>query len=248
MTARGMRQAGAALVLFATGSVPLPAADGDPAAPTSRPADLSESRRNLEEAWITPLESKPGEAGPSPASGLDILRSMKVPDQFVPKMPAEKPEAVPEPARPDKAPETRPATGGLTLLRLRKAPLEGVADPIALADAVFLAGHEAEAARYYKLALSLDPIDADKAWCLYQIGNSLAESDPDAARAMFKRVIAEHSESPWSAPAAAQEAVLGWRQNSRPRELLEGFAAGARTADAEKKDAGATSRPATKTP
>lgn len=215
-------------------------------APTTRPAgDADEAdaaadpeldigvRDLMRESFSAPAESTEADARGDLSATLRRLRAMRLgAERPKPKDAEPEPEEptdttadgrTEDPAEPEPEPAEAPAPGldAATLETLRtNVPPDSVADPLALADTLFRAGHLDTAAVFYQLALRRDPSPADKAWILFQTGNSLRTRDPAAARAAYKQVMAEHAESPWAEPARTQDELIAWEQSTRPREFL----------------------------
>ncbi len=124
-------------------------------------------------------------------------------------------------APPSKPPKRTPTVSQEQLDRLRNLPAERIADPVALADALLKAGYDDEAYLFYEQALEADPPDETKAWLLFRTARSRAESDPGAAVQLYRRLIAEHPESPWSAVARSLAGLLEWYHTARPVEATQ---------------------------
>ncbi|MBS3734242.1 MAG: hypothetical protein KGY99_04875 [Phycisphaerae bacterium] len=107
----------------------------------------------------------------------------------------------------------------LETLRTKVAP-DSVADPLALADMLFKAGHDKTAGAFYRIALRRAPPAQEEAWILLQLGNCLRDDDPAAAREAYRRVIAEHADSPWTPLAEAYDGLLAWKNSARPTKLI----------------------------
>jgi hypothetical protein len=132
---------------------------------------------------------------------------------------------------PDVAPEQ--------LERLRQIPPQRIADPVSIADALYLGGHWDEAFLFYERALAAPagqvatgdsprrgdaapgPSGDGKAWLLFQAANCRRRADPAAAAALYQRLAAEHPQSPWTAVARTRLRILEWRQAERPEALGE---------------------------
>ena len=103
---------------------------------------------------------------------------------------------------------------------------EKVEDSLELADMLYVKGYLKEAAVFYQETLNRQKPDkkispGQKAWILYQTGNCLRQTDPAAASAAYKQLIAEFPDCPWAASARVQEKVLGWLVNEKPLDLLK---------------------------
>jgi tetratricopeptide (TPR) repeat protein len=141
--------------------------------------------------------------------------------------------APPEPA-PSTAPETAPPAGAgpgslasktqKTLDDLRKNTGR-VRDPLEVAELLFLSGRPADAAAFYEEALRRTSAGdaaaaADRAWILFQLGNSLREADATKAQDAYMKLIAEYPDSPWTEMARASGRLLTWYQSTRPDQLV----------------------------
>ena len=100
---------------------------------------------------------------------------------------------------------TQPA-GDPELDKLRHSKLD---NPLAAADAFFKAGRQVEAAILYEQALQ-DTKVPDKDWALLQLGACKEQGDPQAALAMYARLLAECPNSTWRRLATARQGALQW--------------------------------------
>lgn len=101
-------------------------------------------------------------------------------------------------------------------------------NPFELAEVLFLSGHLKEAAPLYAEALNRkDPNETasakDRAWILLQIANCLRNDDPPTAAKMYKQLIADYPESPWTDLARAQEKLIKWYQKDNPKDLTKEY-------------------------
>ncbi len=97
-----------------------------------------------------------------------------------------------------------------------------VEDSLDMAELLYVKGYLGEAAVFYKETLNRQKFTpGQKPWVLYQVGNCLRRSDPAAAMAAYRQLITDFPDSPWTAPAKAQEKALDWLQKEKPRELLK---------------------------
>ena len=120
---------------------------------------------------------------------------------------AEPPEAASQPA-----PATRPTLDPAVLEKLKKAPADGPAGAVALADALFRDGHVEPAGAIYESALAANPPADQKDWALFQLANCKLEQDPQAALTLYQRLAKECPDSPWAAAGAAQVRWIEWKQ------------------------------------
>lgn len=116
----------------------------------------------------------------------------------------------------------------LQMLKSKSQHPEQVTNPFQLAEILFLSGHVKEAAVFYQEALNrIDPNDAsateDRAWILFQIGNCLRKDDLPAATKMYRQLVAEHPNSPWTELAKTIEKLADWYQKDKPKELIAEF-------------------------
>jgi len=101
-----------------------------------------------------------------------------------------------------------------------------IAEPLALAQTLYRAGHFKEAALFYAIAAGrttamgrvLTP--DDKAWILLQLAECHRD-DPKIAIGVLDTLIAEHPKSIWTQAAITKRDILQWYQKDNPRQLLE---------------------------
>jgi TolA-binding protein len=111
-----------------------------------------------------------------------------------------------------------------TLKRLSEHP-DQLDNPFELAEVLFLSGHLKEAAMLYQEALTRKSNDEagsaeDRAWILFQIGNCLRDDDLSAARKMYRQLITEYPDSPWTELAKARDKLIDWYLQDEPRKLI----------------------------
>ncbi len=102
---------------------------------------------------------------------------------------------------------------------------ERLHSPFELGELLFLSGHLKDAAICYQEALSRSsPDKADPAqnrvWTLFQIGNCLRDDDLPTAMKMYRQLIAEYPDSPWTDLAKARSKLIDWYQKDNPRVLI----------------------------
>jgi tetratricopeptide (TPR) repeat protein len=102
-----------------------------------------------------------------------------------------------------------------------------IKNPFELAEILFRGGQLKEAAKCYKEALNYLTADANsrnenKAWILFQIGNCLQKDDPTAAMQMYKQLIMECPNSPWTDLAKAKSNLIDWYLKEKPDTLING--------------------------
>ncbi|KPJ66613.1 MAG: hypothetical protein AMJ43_07500 [Coxiella sp. DG_40] len=100
-----------------------------------------------------------------------------------------------------------------------------VNNPFELAEVLFLSGHLKEASVFYQEAFKRSTMDnadsvQNRAWMLFQIGNCLRDHDPPMAIKMYRQLITEYPDSPWTDLAKAQDKLIDWYQNDKPRMLI----------------------------
>ena len=98
-------------------------------------------------------------------------------------------------------------------------------NPFELAEILFNSHCFREAAKCYQEALNRMTTNqtdqrANKAWVLFQIGNCLQDIDRPAAIKMYKQLIEEHPNSPWTDLAKARSKLIDWYQQDKPWELV----------------------------
>ena len=98
-------------------------------------------------------------------------------------------------------------------------------NPLELAEILFLSGNLKQATMFYQQALNRkDPNDVtsaqNRAWILFQIGNCLRDDDLPAAKKMYRQLIAEYLNSPWTDLAKARQNLIDWYLNDKPRTLI----------------------------
>jgi tetratricopeptide (TPR) repeat protein len=97
--------------------------------------------------------------------------------------------------------------------------------PAEVAEILFLSGRSEKAAAFYQQALQqIDPNDTstahDRAWILFQIGNCLRDADPAAAGNMYRKLLSEFPDSPWTHLARVWEQFAQWYEKDDPYALL----------------------------
>jgi tetratricopeptide (TPR) repeat protein len=185
-----------------------------------------QSRLELLRSFVTPPtgESAAGEL----EATIQHIRSLQVRPKPSPRDGAAPTPTgtAPSPATSLDAAPPRPKTGGPVvtpedLERLRRLPGDRIANPLALADALFLAGHYREAHTFYETALKADGNEKAKAWALFQMANCQRESDPAAGIALYDQILKDHPDSPWAAIAKTYRALAEGRLAARPPETEE---------------------------
>ncbi|MEN6576843.1 MAG: tetratricopeptide repeat protein [Phycisphaerales bacterium] len=116
-----------------------------------------------------------------------------------------------------------PSTKVQKTLGILQQNADQIQDPLEMAELLFLSGRPAEAAPFYAKALDglsrTDPTyEADRAWVLFQLGNSLRETDIVKAQEAYMKLVSEYPASPWTELAKAHGRLLTWYQKSRPEQ------------------------------
>jgi len=172
--------------------------------PATPSVNLEEAMRRLREAVARPV-AKPkapdaGEVAPTPEPATTSSGDAPAPSA---------------------APVAAPILSEEELARVKNLSLERLREPIALADALFLGGHPAEAAVLYERLLADGALrDMDRAWALYQAANCKRQGDASAALVLYDRLLTEHPESPWVEPAKVRKTLLQWQTQTQPQTLL----------------------------
>lgn len=101
-----------------------------------------------------------------------------------------------------------------------------ITTPFELAEVLFQTGELALAGVCYKKALSSlntdDPnVTTERAWILFQIGNCLKDSDPNASKNSYAELIRTAPDSPWARIAKSRHSMIDWYQQEQPRKLIE---------------------------
>lgn len=178
-------------------------------APEEEPlrADLEATIQRLRAIRVKPKQK--AVAGPTTRSGEGAAEDSDAADsQAAPSVPPKPPK----PAR---------TVSEEQLERLRKLPPERIADPVALADALLKAGYHNEAYLFYERALKSGPPEETEPWLLFRTARSRAAGDPEAAAALYRRLISEHPDSPWSDVAGTLMNLLEWYETSRPAKAAQ---------------------------
>ena len=200
----------------------------DPTGPTlsSARSSVETNRRKL---WRSSIQT-PEDDGDAKALQEAIARlqkSMSSPEPAIttPKPPvtpriSPRPVVTTQPGK--KVPATKPATTtqpSMTVAeRIKK--LNDIADPAALADALFQAKHPDLAAAFYERATKGPGTPQTKAWVLFQMANCSRETQPQAALKAYDALVAEHPGSLWSDIALVQKGILAWRNTNNLTVLL----------------------------
>jgi hypothetical protein len=100
-----------------------------------------------------------------------------------------------------------------------------LANPFELAEVMFLSGHLKQAAVFYQQALERTDCNeagsaGNRAWILFQTANCLRENEPQAAMKMYRQLLMEYPESPWTELAKSRAKLIEWDQKDKPRKLV----------------------------
>ncbi len=193
-------------------------ADGE--APKARPELRNQTHRNIQSlrrASLKPPDEKAGRGRLRQASielnSIEFHGAKLTPKPVVTATTA----PAPLPASPSTA---KPSVPILVLMKLKKAPSEAITDQTVLGDALFRGEYFEAAYNIYSQALEKKDDPVEKAWLQFQMANCRRGSDPSAAVVLYKKLLAEHPDSPWASVASAQENLLKWREAESPAELL----------------------------
>lgn len=153
---------------------------------------------------------------PGRRSHPEDVGEIEKPAATSPRSPASQPAA--------SRPATQPAPDRDDVHQLLARLDELPPDPRRLAllgDALFQGGHEEVASAVYQRAATLETDGENLAWLVYQQGNCLRRSDPQAALDAYARVLQKFPQSPWTQAANLQAQVLRWRVVNRPQEVIQ---------------------------
>jgi hypothetical protein len=109
--------------------------------------------------------------------------------------------------------------------KLAENPNE-VDNPYEIGNTLYLSNNIGEAAVFYQEALKRKkPEDMssseDRAWLLFQTGNSLRTIDMLAAADMYGKLITEYPDSAWAGYARVQRNVITWYLSDKPDDMLK---------------------------
>jgi tetratricopeptide (TPR) repeat protein len=117
-----------------------------------------------------------------------------------------------------------------TILKLKKLSEkpEEVDNPYEIGNTLYLSNNVGEAAAFYKEALRRKKPDDmssadDRAWLLFQTGNSLRTIDMIAAADYYAKLLTEYPNSPWADIARVQSGIISWYTKDKPDELLKEY-------------------------
>ena len=102
---------------------------------------------------------------------------------------------------------------------------EEIDNPYEIGNTLYLSNNIGEAAAFYQEALRRSKPDDmsdsdDRAWLLFQTGNSLRSIDMLAAAEIYGKLITEYPNSPWAGYAKVQRNFITWYIADKPEELL----------------------------
>jgi TolA-binding protein len=100
-----------------------------------------------------------------------------------------------------------------------------IENPFELAEVLFLSGNLTEAAALYQEALNRQGADDGfsaqrRAWILFQAANCLRHDDMPAAKELYRQLIVEHPDSPWTDLAKAEDKLIDWYLSEKPWTLV----------------------------
>lgn len=149
------------------------------------------------------------------------------PKETVPVVPVQKIQAEQAEPKVEPKPQHEPITKDtLQVLRSLATNPEKLTDPFELAEILFFSGNFKEALMFYSETLKrLDPNDiklsGDRAWVLFQIGNCLRKDDMPAAAKMYRQLLTEYPNSPWTDLATVRNNLIAWYLKDEPFTLLK---------------------------
>jgi hypothetical protein len=200
----------------------------DPAEPTltSARSTVETNRRKL---WQSSIQT-PEDDGDAKAlqDAIDRLqRSMGSPKPAVittrPHVanPTKTKTVTTQPGKKDPTTKPAPTTQPSMTVADRIKKLNSIADPAALADALFQAKYPELAAAFYERAAKAPGAPETKAWVLFQMANCSSKTKPLAALKAYDALVAEHPGSLWSDIALVQKGILTWRSTNNLTALLK---------------------------
>ena len=102
---------------------------------------------------------------------------------------------------------------------------EKINNPFETGEILFINGNLKEAALFYQEALiRTDPnapgSPSDRAWLLFQKGNSLRNDEMAEAVKIYNQLIMEYPNSPWADMAQIQSQFITWYQTEQPQKII----------------------------
>jgi hypothetical protein len=194
----------------------------DPNEDAAAKATLQSLIQRLRDIGSDKPAAKPPVSATTPAAVAATPKTAKAGTAHPPVETGESNAKEPQPAAP--VTTDLPADVAEKLSRLTKDPNQ-VANPLEMADLLFLNNCMAEAAVFYDRALTLtslnDPPTADdRAWILFQLGTSLRQTNLARARDIYLKLISEFPNCPWTELAKANGRLLMWYQSDKPQQLI----------------------------
>ena len=204
--------------------------------PNEQPDSTSKNKLKQIIEQIRSVEFKPQSETPKPIVALEPepkTEPNETPaDTSAPKEPLEKQSKKTIDTPPKEIPQNlstlpyQPLTNEtLKMLENLLQQPQALNNPAELAEVLFLSGRLKEAAVLYQQALNQTSPDKpeqaqNRAWFLFQIGNCLRYDDPNSAIKIFRQLITEYPDSPWTDPAKALDKLINWFQKDSPQSLL----------------------------
>jgi tetratricopeptide (TPR) repeat protein len=111
-----------------------------------------------------------------------------------------------------------------TLLAVLEDNPQGIAEPMAIAEALFATGNAKHAAGFYQLTLDRmagDTQDMARPWILFQLGNCFRKTDHTRAYKAYEQLIGEYPNSHWAEAAKAQQQTIAWLEKNSSLISLE---------------------------
>lgn len=114
-----------------------------------------------------------------------------------------------------------------TLKRLKNLLLrpDQLNDPLELGEILFSSDRTEDAVLLYEEALKrMDPNDVslsgDRVWVLFQLGNCLRNHEPASAMEIYRRVLVEYPDSPWTDLAKARREIIEWHLEEKLHDWM----------------------------
>ena len=211
------------LMALACATVGVASAQTKEAAPTATAAAVrvNESMRQLRTAGMSAPATAPSST--SLQEAIDRIRRLKVGGGRVATVaPTPAPVRTQPVENTQDAPPARPRRllSDDVLAKLEKLPLAGVADPVAMADAVHRAGIPDTAYVLYEKILAAGDERTPTDWVLLQMASCVRGKDPKVARRLYAKLMAECPKSHWLAVAKVQHDLLAWFEANSTDVLL----------------------------
>ena len=191
---------------------------------TSKDRKPSQSKNELRQIirQINSVEFKPPDQTPEPLIVVELIRKAE-PNEISSdtKMPQEQGPGKIE----RKLPYKQVTDQTLQIFKNLSQHPGQLHNPFELAEVLFRSGRLKEAAECYKEALNRMTTSetnqlADRAWILFQTGNCLRHIDRPTAMQMYKQLIVEYPDSPWTDLAKVKSKLIDWYLKDKPNALI----------------------------